>query len=64
VAAADDHRHCKVCGKVTAPDREFCSKTCRLRREESARSRRTLTYMMYGGIALLFVLLLLNFLHP
>jgi predicted nucleic acid-binding Zn ribbon protein len=63
VADAEDHRHCKVCGKVTNPDREFCSKACRAQRDERIRSRRTLTYMMYGGIALLLVLLALNFLH-
>ncbi|RLF20178.1 MAG: DUF2116 family Zn-ribbon domain-containing protein [Thermoprotei archaeon] len=23
-----DHKHCKVCGKVIPPDREYCSSRC------------------------------------
>jgi predicted nucleic acid-binding Zn ribbon protein len=54
----EEHRHCKVCGKVIDVDEEVCSDACRTRREASARGRRNLTYLMYGMIALLLIVLL------
>ena len=59
----DDHRHCKVCGKVIGPESEYCSKTCRRKREEIQANRRNLMYLMYAAIGVLVLLLLLGFLH-
>lgn len=56
----DDHHHCKVCGKVCPPDTEVCSRACSDRRERQRESRRNSTYVLYGLIAVLVVLLLLN----
>ena len=59
--AEGDHRHCKECGKVCAPDREFCSARCRERREEKLRNRRQLSYLFYAAIAVFAVLFVLSF---
>jgi predicted nucleic acid-binding Zn ribbon protein len=56
----DDHRHCKVCGKVCAPGEETCSKACRAKREQSIQTRRNLTYVIYAIIALLLILLVVR----
>ncbi|MGA9839396.1 MAG: DUF2116 family Zn-ribbon domain-containing protein [Thermoplasmata archaeon] len=57
MSATDDHRHCKVCGKVCPPGEETCSKACRAKREQGAQSRRMYTYLMYAVIVLLLILL-------
>ncbi len=51
----DDHRHCRVCGRVCAPDAETCSKPCREKRAQQLQSRRNYTYLLYGAIALLLI---------
>ncbi len=56
----DDHRHCKVCGKVCAPGEETCSKACRERRERALQSRRNYTYLLYGMIVFLAIVLFLT----
>jgi predicted nucleic acid-binding Zn ribbon protein len=56
----DDHRHCKVCGKLCAPGEETCSKACRAKREQLAQTRRMYTYIIYGVIALLLILFLVR----
>lgn len=60
MALEDDHHHCKVCGRVCAPDREVCSKTCREARQRTAQNRRMYTYLLYGFIILTVALLLLT----
>jgi len=62
VTAYEDHRHCKVCGRVCAPGEEACSKPCREKRAQMAQTRRMYTYLMYGAIALLAIVLLARFL--
>jgi predicted nucleic acid-binding Zn ribbon protein len=57
----EDHRHCKVCGKVVAPGEEVCSKACRRRREETLQSRRNLMYVLYLGIAIVLVFTVLTY---
>jgi predicted nucleic acid-binding Zn ribbon protein len=54
---SDDHRHCKVCGKVCTPGEETCSKACRTKREQTLQTRKMYTYLMYGVVALLLILL-------
>ncbi|MCI4361101.1 MAG: DUF2116 family Zn-ribbon domain-containing protein [Thermoplasmata archaeon] len=56
----DDHRHCKVCGKVCAANAETCSSACKQKRLQNLESKRNMTYVQYGLIAVLVVLLLLN----
>lgn len=58
---ADDHRHCKECGKVCPPDRQVCSARCQEARDARLRSRRQLTWFFYAAIAILLVLLLLGY---
>lgn len=53
----DDHRHCRVCGKPCALDRDTCSKTCRATLENRQSTRQRYTYLMYGLIAFLVLLL-------
>ena len=55
---SDDHRHCKVCGRVCTPDEETCSVACADERARRARSRRNFMYLLYGTAALLLILLL------
>ncbi len=57
----EDHRHCKVCGKVCPPGEETCSKACRARREAALQSRRNLTYLIYGIMAFLVIVLVLAY---
>ncbi|MGD0257039.1 MAG: DUF2116 family Zn-ribbon domain-containing protein [Thermoplasmata archaeon] len=58
MSSDEDHRHCKVCGRVCAPEDETCSKACRLKREEMVRQRRIYTYLLYGTIALVAIVFL------
>jgi predicted nucleic acid-binding Zn ribbon protein len=59
----DDHRHCKVCGKITGPEKEYCSRACREKREQTLRSRRNYTLVLYATMVFLLLLFLLNFLR-
>lgn len=59
----EDHRHCKVCGKVVDADEEYCSDKCRTRREDAARSRRNFTYLLYGIMFLLVVVFVASYLR-
>jgi predicted nucleic acid-binding Zn ribbon protein len=52
----DDHRHCRSCGKVTAPGQDTCSDSCRQKREGALQSRRNFTYLLYGLMILIVIL--------
>ena len=58
-----DHRHCKVCGRVTKPDAETCSAACAAERARRLSSARTYRYILYGAIALVLLLFLSSFVH-
>jgi predicted nucleic acid-binding Zn ribbon protein len=60
VSESEDHRHCKVCGKVVEPEDEFCSKGCRRKRDEQNQNRRNLTYLIYASIAFVVLITLLS----
>jgi predicted nucleic acid-binding Zn ribbon protein len=62
VATEDDHRHCKVCGRVCDVSAETCSRTCAERRAAQLQTRKTYTYLLYGTIALLLIVFLSRFL--
>jgi predicted nucleic acid-binding Zn ribbon protein len=57
VDGIDDHRHCRVCNKPCAVDREVCSRSCRETLETRQATRQRYTYLMYALIAFLVVLL-------
>jgi predicted nucleic acid-binding Zn ribbon protein len=59
--SADDHRHCKVCGKVCDPGEETCSKACRTKREQLQSTRRMYTYLMYAVILILAIAFLASY---
>jgi predicted nucleic acid-binding Zn ribbon protein len=59
----EDHRHCKVCGRVCDVGAETCSKACREERARRIQSRRNLTYIIYASIALLMIVLISSFLR-
>jgi len=57
-----DHRHCKVCGKVTKPDAQTCSAECAAARDRRVRQAGNYRLLLYGAIALLVIFLLAQFL--
>ncbi len=50
-----DHRHCRVCGKVTKPDAETCSAACASERARRLQSARNYRYVLYAAIALVLI---------
>jgi predicted nucleic acid-binding Zn ribbon protein len=61
VDGVDDHRHCKVCGKPCALGADVCSKSCRRDFDRRKQTRQQYTYLMYGLMAFLVLLLVLNY---
>ncbi|HZY92338.1 MAG TPA: DUF2116 family Zn-ribbon domain-containing protein [Thermoplasmata archaeon] len=59
----EDHRHCRVCGKVTAPGNETCSRTCREAREDQVRTRQNSIRLMYVLIAVVLIGFVLSYVH-
>ncbi|MCI4331750.1 MAG: DUF2116 family Zn-ribbon domain-containing protein [Thermoplasmata archaeon] len=55
-----NHRHCKVCGKVCSTNAEVCSPTCRTKREQLLSAKRTYTYLLYGSVGFLILVLALT----
>ncbi|HYA70047.1 MAG TPA: DUF2116 family Zn-ribbon domain-containing protein [Thermoplasmata archaeon] len=51
----DDHRHCKVCGRVCGVGDDTCSRACREKRAAQIASRRNYTYLLYVAIAILLI---------
>ena len=56
----NDHRHCKVCGKVCAVGEETCSKACRTKRAQQLRTRQMYIYLIYATIAIILVAFLVS----
>lgn len=61
--AAEDHRHCKICGKVTGPGDDTCSAACAAKRETRLRQRRNYQYLLLASIALLAVVFFSGYLR-
>lgn len=57
----EDHRHCRVCGKVTALGNETCSRACREKREAQVRNRQSLYRLMYVAMAIAILGLILSY---
>jgi len=55
LSAEEDHRHCKVCGRVCGVGEDTCSRACREKRAAQVSSRRTYTYLLYAAIAILVI---------
>jgi predicted nucleic acid-binding Zn ribbon protein len=55
VPAEEDHRHCKVCGRVCDVDAQTCSRACRDQWAARVASRRNYTYLLYLAIAILVI---------
>jgi predicted nucleic acid-binding Zn ribbon protein len=56
----EDHRHCKMCGKLVAPGKDVCSAECREKRAAIQRTKNMYTYIIYGLMALLLILFLVR----
>jgi predicted nucleic acid-binding Zn ribbon protein len=61
MTAEGDHRHCKVCGRVTKPGAETCSAACADQRARRVSSARTYQYLLYGAIAVLLIVFLVSY---
>ena len=59
----EDHRHCKVCGRVTSVDADTCSSACASERERRLSSARNFRYLLYGMIAFLVLLFATSYLR-
>jgi len=62
VSVEGDHRHCKVCGKVTKPNAETCSEACANERAHRRSTANTYRYLFFGMLAFLVILLLASYL--
>jgi predicted nucleic acid-binding Zn ribbon protein len=62
VADEEDHRHCKVCGRMCDPDEQTCSRACAQERERIVRSRRNMTFLLYASIALVLIVFVARYL--
>ncbi|MEM2874807.1 MAG: DUF2116 family Zn-ribbon domain-containing protein [Candidatus Hadarchaeales archaeon] len=60
----EDHRHCVVCGKPTAPEKFFCSPSCealfRQGQRRAVRYRNMMIVLLVVIFALLFVTYMLR----
>jgi predicted nucleic acid-binding Zn ribbon protein len=63
VDGVDPHRHCKVCGKPCNLDTEVCSKGCRRTFDQRRQTRQQYTYLMYGLMAFVVLIFVLNYLR-
>jgi len=53
----DDHKHCIVCGKATAPDKVFCSPSCEeLFKAQQKKMKKSRTIMLVMFV-MLFILM-------
>jgi predicted nucleic acid-binding Zn ribbon protein len=50
------HRHCMICGKVISSEEIFCSDSCREDYQSSRRRQRTLMFLLFGIVFLIFIL--------
>jgi predicted nucleic acid-binding Zn ribbon protein len=55
------HKHCPVCGKAMSPTKDTCSDQCEVDRETQQKSRKRTLYMFYAAMAVMVVVLALQF---
>jgi predicted nucleic acid-binding Zn ribbon protein len=63
VPSDGEHRHCRVCGRVTRPDEETCSAECAAERARRLGAARTYRYLLYGLMALVVLVVLGSYLR-
>jgi predicted nucleic acid-binding Zn ribbon protein len=61
VSPPDDHRHCKVCGKLCPPDETTCGPEHAARLDAAVRARRNYVYLLMASGALLLILLVSHY---
>lgn len=63
MALSQDHRHCKICGRVCPTGEDVCSDACATKRDDRLRSRRFWTGIMYAMIVFFAAVLLISYLR-
>ncbi|MEW6222639.1 MAG: DUF2116 family Zn-ribbon domain-containing protein [Candidatus Hadarchaeota archaeon] len=60
----EEHKHCIVCGKATAPDKLICSPSCdHLLKEQQKRMKKSRTIMLVLFIVMFMVIMLSSMLR-
>lgn len=54
------HKHCVVCFKAIALDKDYCSEECREQHETRLKKQKRMMYVMYGIMAIVFVVVILT----
>jgi predicted nucleic acid-binding Zn ribbon protein len=55
----EDHKHCIVCGKATAPDKLFCSPSCdELMKAQQKRMKKSRTIMLVLFVVMFVVIII------
>ena len=54
------HAHCQICGKAIATEETMCSDECKQRYDSMIKRRKWLSYILYGSMIVIVVLLLLS----
>jgi predicted nucleic acid-binding Zn ribbon protein len=55
----EDHKHCVVCGKATAPDKFFCSPSCEETYKKQQKSMARSRMIMMVFFVILFIVIIL-----
>jgi predicted nucleic acid-binding Zn ribbon protein len=59
-----DHAHCAICGRAVTFGDKTCSKECEAKFTDLQRRRKRAMYMMYGLMAVAFLVLVLSVYNP
>lgn len=54
------HTHCQICGKAIAGEETMCSDECKQRYESMIKRRKWLSYILYGSMIFIVIILLLS----
>ncbi|HVQ00222.1 MAG TPA: DUF2116 family Zn-ribbon domain-containing protein [Candidatus Thermoplasmatota archaeon] len=54
------HSHCQICGKAIAAEDTMCSDECKQRYNGMIKRRKYLSYILYGSMIVIVVLLLMS----
>lgn len=63
MALGQDHRHCKICGRVCPVGADTCSAQCATTRDERLRSLWFWTGIMYAMIVFLAAVLVISYIR-
>ena len=59
-----DHAHCAICGKAIPSDEKACGKDHQAKYDDLQKRRKRAMWMMYGLMALAFLVLVLSVSNP